>query len=374
MNASIAEKMIQTGGRSSGFDYLRIGLAFSVIVTHSTSTSYGFDADKAIWSGLPSIYMHAILPMFFALSGFLVAGSLERCPTLISFYGLRILRIVPALFVEVVMSALIFGPILSRLDMSAYFADIKFYTYFLNIVGDIHYFLPGVFTDNPIPFAVNYQLWTVPFELECYLALGALAVVGIMANRKLLLAVVILGQALWGYEALKHSESGAQVGATGPLLVLAFLTGVLFYLYRNEIKLKPYLLALACLASAGLMLLPYGVYYSVVPATYVTVYLGLTNPKKPRFIFDGDYSYGLYLYGFPIQQAFASLGPWAQHWYLNLAVSASGALAVAYFSWNYIEKPALALRRLLPGIERKLIGLVGVTPPEPSGAVVEARS
>jgi peptidoglycan/LPS O-acetylase OafA/YrhL len=86
--ATIARRIEETGGRSSGFDYLRIGLALSVIAVHSTKVSYGMVADRTIWGPPQLVFSHIILPMFFALSGFLVAGSLERCRTLVSFYGL----------------------------------------------------------------------------------------------------------------------------------------------------------------------------------------------------------------------------------------------------------------------------------------------
>ncbi len=358
-HSSIAERVRETGGRSSGFDYLRVSLAVSVICVHSTSTSYGPKAYLAIWHGPQNIFCNMILPMFFALSGFLVAGSLERCPTLVSFYGLRILRIVPALAVEVMLSAIIFGPILSSFDLRSYFTGREFYLYFFNIVGYIHYLLPGVFIHNPRPFTVNSQLWTVPFELQCYLALGGLGAIGIVGKRRLLGVIVIVGQCLWALAALKRGHDSEFDGASGPLLILSFLVGVLFFLYRDKIILNKVTFALSLICCAlSIALLPHGTYYVPVPATYATVYIGLLNPRKIKYLFSGDYSYGLYLYGFPIQQAFASLGPWTHHWYLNIAVCLPAAFLVAYFSWNLVEKPTLALRRHLPGIERRLMRLV----------------
>jgi peptidoglycan/LPS O-acetylase OafA/YrhL len=353
--ATIARRVEETGGRSSGFDYLRIGLALSVIAVHSTKLSYGMVAE--FWVPPQSVFSHIILPMFFALSGFLVASSLERCRTLVSFYGLRVLRIVPALFVEVMISALIFGPVLSNLSINNYFADSRFWGYFLNIVGDIHYVLPGVFENNPVPHTVNGQLWTVPYELECYIALGALAVIGVIQDRRMLLAVVVIGQCLWAYEAYKRSGDGNLFGATGPVLILCFLVGVLFFLYREHIVLNKVLFIGALALSIALLLLPRGTYYAAISITYVTVYVGLLAPKKLPLIFSGDYSYGLYLYGYPIQQAFASLGPWTHHWYLNLGVAVVLGFAIARLSWRFVEKPSLALRRYLPRLEIALLSV-----------------
>jgi peptidoglycan/LPS O-acetylase OafA/YrhL len=84
-----------------------------------------------------------------------------------------------------------------------------------------------------------------------------------------------------------------------------------------------------------------------------------TNPEKAA---QGggipDYSYGLFLYGFVIQQVIAQMGPWAHHWYINLILSLPIAAAFAAFSWHAIEKPALQLRQLLPAIEGLVESLV----------------
>lgn len=75
---SLMTRLEDCGGRPSGFDYLRIGLAISVLCLHSVATSYGKAADVELWMTPLRPFMRAILPMFFALSGFLVAGSLLR--------------------------------------------------------------------------------------------------------------------------------------------------------------------------------------------------------------------------------------------------------------------------------------------------------
>ena len=354
---TIAARIAATGGRTSGFDYLRIGLAVSIVLWHSISTSYGSAFELVIWRGPLGLVMHFVLPMFFALSGFLVAGSLDRCASLISFFALRALRIVPALAVEITLSALLFGPMLSRLPVAAYFAAPEFRAYFLNIVGDIHYLLPGVFAANPLPHTVNAQLWTVPFELQCYAALGALAVVGLVRRRRWLLAFTLLAQALWIAQALKLGDDGSSNGASGPVLVISFLVGLLFHLYRDRIVLARRWFWLSLVGGLALSALPHGAYYLPLPACYLTVWLGLCDPPKRRFIFRGDYSYGLYLFGFPIQQVVASFGPALHHWYLNAAIAVPVGLSVAALSWHLIEKPALAQRRRIPALERRLLAL-----------------
>ena len=83
------------------------------------------------------------------------------------------------------------------------------------------------------------------------------------------------------------------------------------------------------------------------PAAYLTVYLGLLNPRRTKFLLSGDYSYGMYLYGYPIQQSFTALGAWTYSWWLNMAVTWPLAFGLAAFSWWFIEKPALSLKGAL---------------------------
>ncbi|HEX5327955.1 MAG TPA: hypothetical protein VFW75_14905, partial [Acetobacteraceae bacterium] len=69
----------------------------------------------------------------------------------------------------------------------------------------------------------------------------------------------------------------------------------------------------------------------------------------------GDYSYGMYLYGYPLQQAVASVGPATHHWAINVGIALPAAWLVAYCSWHYVERRALALRSHLPALEARIV-------------------
>lgn len=135
----VSERIADTGGRASGFDYLRFILAASIICFHSVVTSYGVQAQSAVNASPLGSVFRPLLPMFFALSGFLVAGSLERAPNLVVFLGLRVFRIFPALIVDTAVSALLIGTLFTQLPLPEYFSDVRFNEYFLNILGWIHY-------------------------------------------------------------------------------------------------------------------------------------------------------------------------------------------------------------------------------------------
>lgn len=346
---TVAERLAATNNRPSGFDYMRLLLATAVIAQHSHALSYGGDAVDELFLSPARPVIAVILPLFFALSGFLVAGSLERSATLINFLGLRVLRIVPALAVEITLSALILGPLFTITLPGTYFTDPAFASYFLNIVGDIHYYLPGVFLNNPVPEVVNGQLWTIPVELYCYIALAGIAFVGLAAKKRVLLTFIVLAEVL--FISVKMDTSLPVTPAVrGYVLLLCFLAGVALFSWRDKLPWSPALFAVCAAVSVALLLIPGADAFVAFPIAYMAVYLGFLNPPRSSILLKGDYSYGLYLYGYPIQQAVASFGP-LNEWYWNFSIAMALAGFIAVGSWWCVEKPALNLRRFLPRIE-----------------------
>ncbi len=352
---TIAQRMTETGGRPTGFDYLRLGLAVSILCWHSVVTCYGSDVQTAVDSSLARPLMAVLLPAFFALSGFLVASSLERSKTIGMFLGLRAIRIFPALAVESLIAALILGPLLTTRPVLAYFADPQFHAYFLNILGDPHFYLPGVFTSTPFN-QVNSQLATIPYELKCYIMLTALALLGAVRRPAVLLWATLALTALgvgWAAITAPHDLTAVGGPVAGSLLIVSFLAGVLIYLYRERIAWR-WSWGVGSLI-LGLLLLdvPVGENLAVFPLAYATVFFGLTNAPKTGVLRGADYSYGIFLYGFAVQQTYVLLAPDGRHWWLNIAVTLPATAAVAALSWHLVEKPALGLRTQLARLEAR---------------------
>jgi peptidoglycan/LPS O-acetylase OafA/YrhL len=357
LSPSFASKLKAADNRPSGFDYLRISLAMAVVVIHIPPIVYGMAFAYPFWMPWLRPIYGVVLPSFFALSGYLVAGSLLRSQTLVTFFGLRILRIVPALSVEVVLSALILGPIFTDKSLSEYFTDPLFFRYFFNLIGHIQYVLPGVFSTNPFPDKVNLQLWTVPSELKCYVLIGLMSLFLIFRNRFYLIVFAIgfnvLIFALYGF-----LPGDGRLNVPPVVLINSFLAGVTLFVFRDRVVCSPALFIASTIASAAFLATPNGDYLMPIPIAYATAYIGVLNPRRNGLIFSGDYSYGIYLYGFPIQQAVAAAGGAYKSWTLNLAVALPAVLAVAWMSWWLIERPSLGLRKFLPLTEGAFINIV----------------
>ena len=346
---------------SSGFDYLRIGLSVAVVCWHCFPISYGPAAEAAIAASPFGVVVRAVIPMFFALSGFLVAGSLDR-NTLPAFLSLRAIRIFPALTVEVLLSAFILGPLLTTAPLKEYFTAHAFFDYLGNVVGRIRYILPGVFDSNPFPQIVNGQLWTVPYELECYLALSVLALFKKRFRFLLLFATLCAIVVMTGREFIEAKTHLAEPNFNGRALTVAFLCGVCLYDWKERIV---YSAALALCCALAFVLLAHDLRFQflcAIPAAYVTVWFGLQDVPKRGVLKGGDYSYGLYLFAFPIQQTVATVAMF-RHWYVNLAIVLAAGFTYAAFSWHLVERPILQhKRRVVDTVDSLCAGLLAYLP------------
>lgn len=337
-------------GRTTGFDYMRLALSVWIIYWH-TRAMVGVpwqDRSLFVMNGA-----RVALPMFFALSGFLVASSLERLNHLPTFLTMRGLRILPALAVEVIMSALILGPLVTTLSLQRYFSGPEFWHYFLNIVGSIHYELPGVFQTN-LNTQVNASLWTVPYELECYIGISMLFLIGIFKRTWLLVAVCILCSMLLAWREGPRFSLETMPIAPARLLPVHFVAGAVIFKLRHWLP-GGMIAALAVTALSLLMLqFDFATWFTPLALAYATASFGCTSPPRAPVILGGDYSYGMYLYAFPIQQTWAQLLH-SHSLAVNFLVSVATIAPFAAFSWHYIEKPVLSLKSK---IRRKALPIV----------------
>lgn len=326
---------------------MRISLAVAIVIYHTVPTSDGEYWDMRYWTGPFNGLISTMLPMFFALSGFLVAGSLERTPKLSQFLTLRAIRLVPALAIEILLCALILGPLVTTYPLQQYFTDPEFWAYFRNVIGDVHFELPGVFEYLPFTDVVNASLWTVPLELKAYGLLSILMILGLTKRRWLLLAVLMTICIL----VPVHRFATDDVGSYGPMrawpLITCFFCGMLVYSFRDKLVYNIWLGAAAAIAAVVCFHFYQSQFWGAPLIAYATTVFGLIKMPRIPVISSGDYSYGLYLFAFPIQQTFAHYFPDAREWYWNAAFALTLGLAYAALSWHFIENPVLKRKKAI---------------------------
>ncbi len=347
-NLPAAQPTIEDGWRASkargtNFDAIRLLAAALVIFSHAFAIRSGGRPGEplAIITGQISFGLLAVL-IFFAVSGFLIARSWAARPSFVVFARNRALRIMPALIACVGALALIGGPLLTTHSFSAYFADPRVACFLLNAAFDSACgTLPGVFDGR----LVNAPLWTLAFEVQCYAIVALLGVMRILtapACAGLAIALIIAG------------AYGAATGFGGSylykitLLAPSFLMGAFFALTADRTPLDHRLAVVSALA----LFISIFTGTLVVAFAFFGVYLVLWFAFAPlgaavrNIGARGDFSYGVYLWGWPVQQAFAMLvghGP-----LLNFLLSLPVAFALAILSWRFIEAPALTLRTRSP--------------------------
>ena len=215
---------------------------------------------------------------------------------------------------------------------------------------EIRHRLPGAFPANPIPFDVNGSLWTLPVELRLYVAVLVAGVAGLLAWRVGLFATLWLALAvyLWRPALLPF----APLDKVTADLVLLFALGALAYAWRAVIPVSP------ALAAAALLLvvvnpadLARGALFAPLLAYVVLVVAYHPHLVWAAFNRVGDYSYGVYVYSFPIQQTLVQRIPGIDPMLL-FAAGLALALVVAVLSWHCLERPALGLKSRFGPTER----------------------
>jgi peptidoglycan/LPS O-acetylase OafA/YrhL len=370
------------GIKRNNVDFLRLFLAVMVIYSHSFLISHGPDApdgfDRITRGQIDGGYL--AVNCFFAISGFLIARSWVSAPGFGRYLLRRARRIVPGYLAAMLVCAIAVAPIAAR-PWHAVFSRHWLMHVLVNTLLLKAY--PGaawLFPANPTPAIVNGPMWTIEFEFGCYLLLGAAGVLGVLRSRWVCLLVfgatmawyglqqfkaydaIRWGSVQRGFDALDHLFGGNSY--QWPRLAASFWSGACFYCWRTRLPRSKALaagavgaLVLGIVVGKGALVLP-------IAGTYLLLYVAYAPILRlENFGRRGDFSYGTYLYAYPIQQliilAWPGLGAGAM-----FALSAPLAVAAGALSWYGIEQHF--------GLRRRRALREGFTKPAPAtdGVVV----
>ena len=212
----------------------------------------------------------------------------------------------------------------------------------LNIIGYIHYNLPGVFLTNPGGRFVNGQLWTIPYEFECYAALVALSIIPFTRDRRIFAALIALGIIIFTVESVLRHPNVPTSHVPGRSLVFYFLCATSIYSFREHIPYSKTIGILSIVTGCALLQAYRFEFVAAIPLAYATVWLGMMNPRAIPF---GDLSYGVFLFHYPIEQAIVAVSPVGLTWWALSMMALPASLICAAISWNLIEKPILLRKK-----------------------------
>ena len=336
----------RSAGRDNNLNLIRMLAACAVLVSHAYPIALGAGASEPLEAVAGKSLGGLAVMVFFAISGFLIAASFDRTPSRLRFLKARALRLFPGLVVSLVLTAYVLGPLVTRLPVPAYLGLPEPALFVLRDTAlfPLVFTLPGVFDDNPYP-AVTGSIWTLRHEGLCYAGVFLTGLAGWLRpdwRGGVLLLVYLL---LWGL--VRSGVLPVHVMILRLFdLSLAFAIGTAFHLWRDRLPLSlPGVAALAVLAAA---LRPVGglAYDAALAAalSYATFWAAYV-PRGVLLRYNGlgDYSYGIYIYAFPLQGwAVWAFGP--QTPLQNMLYAFPVTLICAILSWHLIERPALRMK------------------------------
>ncbi|KAB8054804.1 acyltransferase family protein [Janthinobacterium rivuli] len=333
---------------NNNFDIMRLIAALMVIVGHA----YPIVGEKNLQDPLLGIlhfdYSGSLaVKFFFFLSGLLVTDSLLKDSSPIKFLTRRALRVFPGLILCIFLSISIFGLILTTLPLREYLVSRETIGYFFGNITllDIRWRPAGVLMDHQ--YGLNGSLWTLPVEFKFYIVLALASLFGLVQRRHLFSMALFSIVFVSFFGAAANTIFGG--GEEARYLPGCFALGALAAVYKEKVLIHPYGVVCAWviffLAKNPVTAIPQGV---LIPVFYIALFYtilwisALESVKKLRL--KSDLSYGIYLYGFPVQQVVFHYFP-NESVYFNQLISALLAIVFAWISWSFVESKFIALGR-----------------------------
>ncbi len=334
-------------GRDNNFNLIRMLAASAVLVSHAWPLVYGAGVIEPLEALTGQTLGSFAVYVFFALSGFFISASFAGSDNVSAFLAARCLRLFPGLAVSLLLVGLVMGPVVTSLPVTQYLVDPETWTFLLRnlTLFSAQYTLPGVFEANPYP-AVEGSIWTLIQEVLCYGLVFLAGVSGLLGRRGYMSGALVAYGLLWLGPVVFPMQLHPKLVQLHDLS-LPFVIGMAFWLWRDRIPLSlagnAALLALAYATRAT----PLGVPALMLFLTYATFWLGhVPQGWLRRYNWFGDYSYGMYIYAFPIQGLvvwlFGTTTPT-----LHIALAFPITLFLSVLSWRFVERPALHLRQTL---------------------------
>ncbi|MCS0499475.1 acyltransferase family protein [Protaetiibacter mangrovi] len=351
--------------RANSIGFVRWLMAFAVIFSHAGPIA-GFYSGHDLgvqWSNEQSLGGVAVGGFFF-LSGFLITKSRMGRSTTARFFWRRALRIFPAFWLALLSTAFVLAPIAwirvhGSIDGFFRHPVESPLTYFFNNMSLILNQRNIAELGGGLPYSENWgardwngSAWTLAYEFGAYILVGILGLVGALAHRKVG-AVVALGIiALSAVQWLGAADLARLNPVFGDHFILLlwppFAFGILFALYGDRIPIDWRIavaglaIALYCYARGGYLVIgQYGFYYFLM-------WFAIRATLLRRWERFGDFSYGIYIFAWPIMTLATYFGLENRGWLVYHVVIVVACHIAAFLSWHLIEKPAMSLKNWTP--------------------------
>ncbi len=335
--------------RQNNFDILRLILAWMVVVVHCCSLS----ESPALGGILRNLNSSLAIEGFFAISGCLIVSSYDRSRSLREYGKRRAERILPAYYAATVL-ALVVGVSMTTLPLREFLLSKgtwKFLGANVILLNALHTDLPGVFQHNPAFANVNGALWTIKVEVGFYLFVPLFVLLCRKFGNAVTLICFFAGSVAYRFALARMGHWGTMHGNALerqlPGQLAFFMVGAAVYFYLPYFLRHPawaWTIGITCYAASMMM----GVFaLRAIGLPMLIMCLGFLLPAYKGLTRFGDFSYGAYVYHFPIVQTFVALGLFRAAPYTSLLLVVAVVAVLSVFSWNYVEKIFLRRQRVL---------------------------
>lgn len=351
--------------KNNSLTFIRFILASLVVLSHSYILGGFGDEPLKYFKVSPG---QIAVEGFFAISGFLIMRSFLKSNSLGHYLWKRFLRIFPGFWVCLFLTTFILAPIIYFIQNKT-FANLTFFknpfigyasANFLLLISQQH--LRGVFLLNPQKEILNGSLWTLFPEFLCYLSLPLIGAVFFIKRRKkyliffffLLLLINNLEGIMFGYFDSWRIYDKLWSFFLLRRLFSYFFAGVILCLYDERILFNN---ALFFTVLALFIISIYARIYNFIGSLLLAYILIGLSIKLPFSYFDkyGDYSYGLYIYAYPVQQTIYFLYGGLKHPLVFFIISMLATMIPAYLSWIIVEKRCLKKKNLFLKSAKRII-------------------
>ena len=321
--------------RGNSFDLLRHFAALLVLFSHQFALHGLPEPVYPFWDS----YGFVAVAIFFSISGYFMPESFKRSGNFIEFSKRRLRRLLPAMIVCSFLTTYVLGAVYTSAPKWDYITSEFAWVTFLKYSAFLGQAIPGVFASYIYPNAINGSLWTLPIELVCYVAIG----VALSFSQSWKVILALFAASVMGTASLVHTGTGFSFYGV-PLNYLCTL-GICFsggaLLSVTKAAWYPNRLLLLMFGVAGMFLMPGKLEYSVLGTLGITLVVAVIGESSGEKLVNGkfDISYGMYIYGFPIQQIV--INEVTHRFWLGMAISFILASVAGYLSYRFVERPFL---------------------------------
>jgi peptidoglycan/LPS O-acetylase OafA/YrhL len=341
---NIPECVTDAISRDNNINFLRLVLAWTVVIAHSSLSGHNYQFKK-LFDGEIAVCG------FFIISGFLIIRSYWSSKSLKDYFIKRCRRLLPAYYFTIVLCMAGLS-LLSTLSMDEYFKSPQLLKYFIANAFFMNFLqpsLPGVFSENNMA-SVNGALWTIKLEIGFYIIVPIIAFILNKCKTKkrinVFLAVLFMSGYVYNFICLYlfrkfENKFIEELAHQLPGYIQYFAVGIFCVInYKLVKKYDKYLI----IPAIGILALYYWIgntYFLPIGLGIIIMFIGFGFSRLNNIGKNGDYSYGVYIFHFPVIQILVALGYFDLNKNVALIIMIATVFSMSYLSWHFLEKKIL---------------------------------